>query len=58
MWQTISLTDVQAAAFIMAHELGHRTHSFGDRDDDGGGSYAGVLNNEDIRKACFPEVSP
>lgn len=59
-FKSISLDKIQAAAFILAHELGHRTKSFGDNDQDGAGGITGVMNNKAIKEACFPEavVSP
>jgi hypothetical protein len=55
-WQTMTLTNIQAAAFIFLHELGHRTKSFGDRDDDDG--YAGVLKTTKSEKSVFRKLLP
>lgn len=51
---SVTLENVEAAAFLLLHELGHRTKSFGDLDDDAG--LAGAPNNDKIREACFSEA--
>ena len=54
----ISPSDVEAASFILAHEIGHRAGAFGPTDIDGGNPVFNTINNEKIRKACFPEFIP
>jgi hypothetical protein len=53
---SITLGNVEAAAFLLLHELGHRTKRYGSNDNDAGP--AGVLNNGLIQEACFNEVTP
>lgn len=54
----ISPSDVEAASFILAHEMGHRAGAFGATDNDGEDFVFNMINNEKIRKACFPEFIP
>jgi RHS repeat-associated protein len=54
----INLGDVQASAFILLHELGHRAKIYGKYDIDDGDPIAQGMNSEKIRKACFPEIEP
>lgn len=56
-WSSLPLKDVTAAAFLLAHELGHRRHIYGDNDDDGA-DIDGAINNMKIWKACFSETKP
>jgi hypothetical protein len=52
---TITLGNVDAAAFILLHELGH--HIPGVLEDDGGGiGFEVIHNNSKVQKACFPEA--
>jgi hypothetical protein len=52
---TITLGNVEMAAFYLLHELGHRTDTL---PDDGGSGLGmqSILNNGKIQKACFPEA--
>ena len=58
--------NVEAAAFILAHEFAHRSDVKGFEPTDAnvrtlGGTqagFAGARNNEMIRKACFGEHTP
>lgn len=47
--------DVVAAAFILAHELGHRTGIYGKDDKDGGKPDRTARNNKKIYDACFKD---
>ena len=53
----IRLTNVEAAAFILAHELGHRSGKLNNDGNDPLGALS-VLNNGRIRNACFAEITP
>ncbi len=63
---TIMLGNVEAAAFILAHEFAHRSNVKGFDQNDAnittlGGTqmdFAGARNNEMIRAACFSERTP
>jgi YD repeat-containing protein len=54
----INLGDVDAAAFVLLHELGHKRKKFGKDNSDGDDPFANARNNEKIRAACFGEVNP
>lgn len=56
-WSSLALQDVTAAAFLLAHELGHRTHSYGDNQNDGA-LVDGAINNMAVWKACFSDKKP
>ena len=64
--QKITVGNVEAAAFILAHEFAHRSDVKGFEPTDAnvrtlGGTqagFAGARNNEMIRKACFGEHTP
>jgi hypothetical protein len=50
------LGDIESAAFILAHELGHRTGKLeNDGNDDKDQMGAEGRNNERVRKACFKD---
>jgi len=53
----ITLNNIQAAAFVLAHEIGHRT---GKLRPDGGDPFGflSVMNSGDVQKACFGDVTP
>ncbi len=58
---TLTLTGTTFGAFILLHELGHRTKIYGKYDNDGGSQYDNLptgANNEKIRAACFGELQP
>jgi len=56
-WSSLPLRDVTSAAFLLAHELGHRRKIYGDNDDDGS-AIDGAINNMKIWQACFSEIKP
>jgi hypothetical protein len=56
-WYSLRLKDVTAAAFLLAHELGHRRSIYGDNEDDGAHS-DNAINNMKIWKACFSQTKP
>ena len=54
----IGLNDLEFTTFVLLHELGHRTGTLrrdGMQSDPTG--MAAILNNADIHKACFPEIT-
>ena len=53
----ITLDNVQAAAFVLAHETGHRA---GKLRPDGRDpfNFSSVMNNGDVQEACFSDVTP
>jgi hypothetical protein len=53
----ITLNDVQAAAFVLAHETGHRAGKLRSDGNDPFG-FLSVMNNGDVQKACFGDVTP
>jgi hypothetical protein len=52
----ITLNNVQAAAFVLAHEIAHRA---GKLRSDGNDpfNFLTVMNNGDVQKACFGDVT-
>jgi hypothetical protein len=50
-------SDINTAAFILLHELGHRCGIFGKDDKDAGDSDKGERNNYKIWEACFKAQS-
>jgi RHS repeat-associated protein len=53
----ITLNNVQAAAFVLAHETGHRAGKLRSDGNDPFG-FLSVMNNGDVQKACFGDVTP
>jgi RHS repeat-associated protein len=53
----ITLNNVQAAAFVLAHEVAHRAGKLRADGNDPFG-FLSVMNNGDVQKACFGDVSP
>ncbi|HSE19791.1 MAG TPA: hypothetical protein VLB46_22210, partial [Pyrinomonadaceae bacterium] len=53
----IQLTNVEFAAFTLAHEIGHRSGKLKADGHDPLGALS-VLNNGVIREACFTEITP
>ena len=51
----IDLDNVQAAAFILFHELGHRTRTLNPDGNDPFG-FVSVINNGKVKDACFSEI--
>ncbi|HXQ69709.1 MAG TPA: hypothetical protein VN844_04455, partial [Pyrinomonadaceae bacterium] len=51
----VMLTQIEAAAFILAHEIGHRTKTL-DPDGFDQSNYISALNSGKVRDACFAEV--
>ena len=51
----ISLDNVQSAAFILLHELGHRTGTLNPDGNDPFG-FVSVINNGKVRDACFSDI--
>ena len=51
----IQLDNVQAAAFVLLHELGHRTGTLEPDGNDPFG-FVSVINNQKVRDACFSEI--
>jgi uncharacterized protein RhaS with RHS repeats len=56
-FSSLPLRGVTAAAFLLAHELGHRRHIYGDNYHDGT-IVDNAINNMKIWKACFSEAKP
>ena len=53
----ITLNNVQAAAFVLAHEIDHRAGKLRSDGNDPFG-FLSVMNNGDVQKACFGDVTP
>jgi YD repeat-containing protein len=53
----IILNNIQAAAFLLAHETGHRAGKLRTDGNDPFGFFS-IMNNGDIQKACFGDVPP
>jgi hypothetical protein len=53
----VQLDNIEAAAFILAHELGHKAGKLLNDDDDPTAALS-VLNNGKIQQACFSDVRP
>jgi hypothetical protein len=53
----IDLDNVQAAAFILAHEVGHRAGKLPPDGNDPFG-FLSVINNGTLQKACFSDLIP
>jgi len=51
----ITLNNVQAAAFVLAHEIGHRAGKLRSDGNDPFG-FLSIMNNGDVQKACFGDV--
>ncbi|HKG48371.1 MAG TPA: S8 family serine peptidase [Pyrinomonadaceae bacterium] len=59
--RNLVITGSTFGAFVLLHELGHRTKIYGKYDNDGGSQYDNLptgANNEKIRAACFGELEP
>jgi len=53
LYQLVVLGEVENAAFILAHELGHRRKIYGKNNDDGQDMDRNTKNNRKIWEACF-----
>jgi RHS repeat-associated protein len=53
----ITLNNLQFSAFVLLHELGHRTGTLRPDGNDPFG-FLSVFNSGDVQKACFPEAIP
>jgi len=51
----VVLSNVDAAAFILAHEIGHRTRTL-EPDGHDQSNYISALNNGRVRDACFTDI--
>ena len=57
----LTVTGSTFGAFVLLHELGHRSKIYGKYDKDGGSQFNNLrsgANNEKIRAACFGELEP
>ena len=54
---SLTLSNVTAGSFVLAHELGHRRKIYGPRQNDADFVSAGI-NNARIWEACFKETTP
>jgi hypothetical protein len=52
----ITLNNIQAAAFILAHEMGHRAGILNEDNHDQFG-FASIFNNSTVRNACFDDAA-
>ena len=58
---TLHIKGSSFGAFVLLHELGHRTNIFGEFDKDGGSQIDELstgANNEKVRASCFSELTP
>jgi RHS repeat-associated protein len=53
----ITLNNTQFAAFVLLHELGHRTGTLRPDGNDPFG-FISIFNSGDVQRACFPEAKP
>ena len=51
----IVLSDVEAAAFILAHEIGHRAGTLAPDGHDKS-NFISVMNSGKVRDACFADI--
>ena len=51
----VVMNNIEAAAFILAHEIGHRTDTL-ERDGHDQSGFLSVTNSGRVRDACFAEV--
>ena len=51
----VTLSNVEAAAFILAHEIGHRTRTL-EPDGHDQSDFISALNNGKVRDACFSDI--
>jgi hypothetical protein len=59
--KTLAITGSTFGAFVLLHELGHKTKIYGKYEKDGSPQYINLpaaANNEKIRAACFGELEP
>jgi hypothetical protein len=50
-----NLGDVETAALVLGHELGHRRHIFGKDEEDGGDEKKSDRNTQMVYDACFKD---
>ena len=51
----VVMNNIEAAAFILAHEIGHRAGTL-ERDGHDQSGYISALNSGKVRDACFADI--